>query len=258
MSHVVEDLREFRARDPASSRSEAGVRTPDDGMPEEQSVANTRPGSSASTERHLLALQFALINLTALAFLAAAYLQGWLSAIVRADGTGMTIAIFGVFIGGLAVCGYKIRAIGCELNCVRNFNPCRRSWATIYLAEVAGRGSGSRSITASALRVKIAERIVVVRYLSNSLVLLGLIGTVLGFIIALGGVDPKAAGDVQAITPMVTTLIHGMSVALYTTLVGAVLSLWLTVNYRLLAGGAVKLATELVALGEENARHRLL
>ena len=94
------------------------------------------------------------------------------------------------------------------------------------------------------------------RQVAASLVLLGLIGTVLGFVIALSGVNPETAGDVRAIAPMVTALISGMSVALYTTLVGAVLHLWLMVNYRFLAGGAVKLATSLVSLGEANAEPR--
>jgi hypothetical protein len=38
---------------------------------------------------------------------------------------------------------------------------------------------------------------------------------VIGFIIALSGVDPATAGDVNAIGPMVSALIGGMSVALY-------------------------------------------
>ncbi len=84
--------------------------------------------------------------------------------------------------------------------------------------------------------------------------LLGLIGTVLGFIIALSGVDPQAVAEVHQVAPMVSQLIGGMSVALYTTLVGSVLSLWLIVNYHILAGGAVKLLTGLVRLGEANAR----
>jgi hypothetical protein len=52
---------------------------------------------------------------------------------------------------------------------------------------------------------------------------------------------------------MVSTLIEGMSTALFTTLVGAVLNVWLMVNYHLLAGGTVKLITALVELGEEHA-----
>ncbi len=208
--------------------------------------------------RHRLLFEFALLNLAASALLAAAYMQGRIGTILAADSTGLTVAIFSVFLGGFVVTAGKLRSISCELNCVRNFDPCKRSLATRYLSEVAGRGAGSRAITAAALRMKLVERIVIVRHLASSLVLLGLIGTVLGFIIALSGVDPDQAGDVRSVAPMVSELIRGMSIALYTTLVGSVLNLWLMVNYRLLASGAVRLAIELIALGESNARPRVL
>jgi hypothetical protein len=45
-----------------------------------------------------------------------------------------------------------------------------------------------------------------------------------------------------------------MSIALYTTLVGSLLHLWLMVNVRLLEGGTVKLLTATVELGERHAR----
>ena len=83
---------------------------------------------------------------------------------------------------------------------------------------------------------------------------LGLIGTVVGFIIALSGIDPANAADVDSITPMIATLIDGMSVALYTTLVGAILNLWLMINYHILASGTVNLITSLVEFGEANGR----
>jgi biopolymer transport protein ExbB/TolQ len=81
-------------------------------------------------------------------------------------------------------------------------------------------------------------------------VILGLIGTVLGFIIALSGVNPETAADVSSIGPMVSTLIDGMSVALYTTLLGAVLNVWLMLDYRILESGAVRLLTAIVERGE--------
>lgn len=205
---------------------------------------------------YLLALQYVVSNIAAAALLGAVYAQGWVTTIVVADTTGLTVGIFAVFLGGLAWCARKVWMISREINCVRSFDPCKDSWATRYLEEVHGRGAGSRAITGSALRVRLASQISGVRHVANSLVLLGLIGTVLGFVIALSGVDPASAGDVRAIGPMVAKLIQGMSVALYTTLVGAVLSLWLTVNYHILSGGAVKLATDLIALGEANARTR--
>ncbi|MEQ8805654.1 MAG: MotA/TolQ/ExbB proton channel family protein, partial [Rhodospirillales bacterium] len=91
------------------------------------------------------------------------------------------------------------------------------------------------------LRLTLSNRIVVVRHIANALVLLGLIGTVIGFIIALSGVDPTAASDANKVGAMVATLISGMSVALNTTLVGSVLYVWLIVNHRILATGTVRL-----------------
>jgi biopolymer transport protein ExbB/TolQ len=114
-----------------------------------------------------------------------------------------------------------------------------------------GRPAESRAILASTLRLKLSQRAGIIRHVAGSLVLLGLIGTVIGFIIALSGVDPEQASDVSSVTPMVSTLIEGMSTALYTTLVGAVLNIWLLINYHLLAGGTVKLIASLVELGEE-------
>jgi biopolymer transport protein ExbB/TolQ len=108
-------------------------------------------------------------------------------------------------------------------------------------------------MVASALKLKLVTRISIVRHIGNSLVVLGLIGTVIGFIIALSGVDPETVGDVKAVGPMVSTLIQGMSVALYTTLVGAVLNIWLMINYQLLAGGTANLIASIVESGESHA-----
>ena len=49
------------------------------------------------------------------------------------------------------------------------------------------------------------------------------------------------------------TLLHGMAMALFKTLVGSVLNVWLMVNYRLLESGATHLITRLVETGERDA-----
>ena len=59
--------------------------------------------------------------------------------------------------------------------------------------------------------------------------------------------------DVKNVGPMVSTLIQGMSIALYTTLIGAILNIWLLVNYRILATGTVSLINAIVELGEKHA-----
>ena len=100
---------------------------------------------------------------------------------------------------------------------------------------------------------ELTDRIVSVRHIANTLIFLGLIGTVIGFIIALSAVDPNIAADAENVASVIATLIDGMSIALNTTLVGATLYLWLTVNYRVLTSGTVSLIAEVVFIGERRA-----
>ena len=204
--------------------------------------------------RYLLLPRFILANMIALALVGAAAGQGWINALLVADEGGLVRAIVAIFLVGLVWSAQRAAQLSRGLNDLERFASVPGAPAPAYLDAVAGRAAESRAILASSLRLKLASRIGPIRHLANSLVLLGLIGTVIGFIIALAGVRPEVASDVGAIGPMVSTLIGGMSVALYTTLVGSLLHLWLMVNVRLLEGGTVKLLTATVELGEHHAR----
>lgn len=67
-----------------------------------------------------------------------------------------------------------------------------------------------------------------VRWLANSLVFLGLIGTVLGFIVALSSIDPEQSTDIDKVRETIGFLVAGMGTALQTTLIGSVGYLWLS------------------------------
>ena len=179
-------------------------------------------------------------------------MRGWLDTVVAADQTGLTFVISGVFVVGLAVCGLKVWRTGSETAAALAAQPVKGTWAALYLDAIDGRDSGARAIVASTLRLRLADWIAVIRHFANALVLLGLIGTVIGFVIALSGVDPATASDIKSISPMISELLAGMAVALYTTLAGAVLNLWLMINHRLLAGATTRLATSLVERGEDD------
>jgi hypothetical protein len=208
----------------------------------------------AAAQRYLLLMRFAVLNLVALALLGAAWLKGWVGFVMQADTTQLVLIIALVFAYGLVSCAHKVLLTTVEINQVRDPRRYPGSRVASYLESIRGRDGHARALCASALKLKLASRIASIRHLANSLVLLGLIGTVIGFIIALSGVDAEAAADVSSIGPMVTVLISGMSVALHTTLVGAVLNIWLMINYRLLEGGTVTLVTAIVELGERDAR----
>jgi MotA/TolQ/ExbB proton channel family len=210
--------------------------------------------SDAAGSRYVLALRFLVINVVAVALLGAAWLKGWVDLILAGDSTHQVLLIAAVFAYGLASCGRKILITSLELDQAREPRLSSPSRVRNYLDSIRGHDSQSRAISASALRMRLMSRIGSIRHVGNSLVFLGLLGTVIGFIMALSGVDAQAAADVESIAPMVTTLIGGMSVALYTTLVGAVLNIWLMINYRLLESGTIALFTAIVELGERHAR----
>jgi hypothetical protein len=180
-------------------------------------------------------------------------MHGLVDLVLISDPTHLATTIFIVFLAGLGICARKIWQTSRDLNLIRDLDPLKPSSARTYLTQLRGHSADSRSLLASNLRLKLSHRIGIIRNFANSLVILGLIGTVIGFIIALSGVDPENASDISAVTPMVSTLVDGMSTALYTTLVGAVLNIWLMTNYHVLATGTVKLITGLIEMGEAHA-----
>ena len=188
----------------------------------------------------LLWSRFAAINLFGAAGLALAWMNGWIDTIIRADSSRICIIIFLLFLAGLVAVAWRIEKVTVELDHIERGRGGRLDAFRHAIAT-----SGSANAT-RALELRLFGRIVFIRQIGNALVMLGLIGTVVGFVEALNGVNPGQASDANAIGSMVGTMIHGMGVALYTTLVGSVLNLWLTANYQLLATGTANLAAALI------------
>jgi hypothetical protein len=158
--------------------------------------------------------RFLVVNIAALALLVGAWLKGWLGMVVAADRSYMTLVIIGVFVFGLYLCGSRM--IGLSRFVARLKHPA--------LSEPR--------------RTVLLMRIGVVRHIANNLVLLGLIGTVLGFVIAFAGIEPGMIGDTDMAAGMITQVVDGMGVALYTTLVGAIAHIWLYGCYKILEHAA--------------------
>ena len=200
--------------------------------------------------RYVLVLRFALVNIVGAALLAAAWLQGWLNGLSDRTTLILSAIVFAVFLYGLALCGFKIWQTSTALNDLKSGGQTALARAAQYFSGTGPAKKGWSGDQIAMLRLKMSHKIQIVRQIANMLVFLGLIGTVIGFIIALSGVKPEAVSQAESVATMVATLIRGMSVALYTTLLGAVLNVWLNVNHRILATGTVNLIGEIVALGE--------
>ena len=193
---------------------------------------------------HLLVLRFALVNVVGCGLAAAVYFQHWLDPALAGDTRWLSLAIVGVFLYGLVLCAFKVHRVGQALERMRVARAVEAPW-------LAGLAPVDAHLRPQVLRLRLLDQIAVVRHVAGSLVFLGLVGTVIGFIVALSGVDPDVTASVDKVGPMVTTLIKGMSIALYTTLIGAVLHVWLMIGYRMLATASFDLYDAVIDLGEQ-------
>lgn len=204
----------------------------------EQLKSSTHKGNPY---RSLLLLRYFLLNVVAFALLGVAWSQGYVTKVVNADQTYLSVVIFLVFVVGLVLCTQKLWQTNSEIDALKS----PQGINSPAIAHLLSSQQNTAMAISGSMRLRLSHRISVIRHLGNTLVLLGLIGTVLGFIIALSGVDPDKASDVDAIAPMVSTLIQGMSTALYTTLIGSIFNVWLMANFQMLSSGTVQLISDI-------------
>ena len=201
--------------------------------------------------KYLLILRYSLINLVGLVFLFVLITQGYVSKAIKADITNMVIVILTLFSVGFILAAYRTFWLSRELNYsyLKILPP--NSIARDFLQNSKKLDASSRNNLAASLRIKLSSKINYIKFMANTLVILGLIGTVIGFIIALSGVDGSVSRNPEEVSKMVSTLIQGMSVALYTTLVGSICSVWLNICYQIMSTGANNLLSKIIELGEK-------
>ena len=201
--------------------------------------------------KYLLILRYSLINLVGLVFLFVLITQGYVSKAIKADITNMVIVILALFSVGFILAAYRTFWLSRELNYsyLKVLPP--NSIAKGFLQNSKKLDASSRNNLAASLRIKLSSKINYIKFMANTLVILGLIGTVIGFIIALSGVDGSVSSNPEEVSKMVSTLIQGMSVALYTTLVGSICSVWLNICYQIMSTGANNLLSKIIELGEK-------
>jgi len=73
-----------------------------------------------------------------------------------------------------------------------------------------------------------------VQWLATHVVRIGLLGTVVGLIIAFSAAGQSGSANPDEIKPLIAAVVNGMYVSLYATLLGISTNLWLKINLRLL------------------------
>ena len=105
--------------------------------------------------------------------------------------------------------------------------------------EMLGAGSGAWNDKLKGV-IKRIIKLRSIKLAADTMSMLGIIGTVVGFIVAFAVQDPSALMDVDVGSMAATVLgmVKGMSIALYTTLTGAVLGVWTTWNWAMIKDAA--------------------
>lgn len=156
----------------------------------------------------LLLYRLIVLNVTALAILAWASAQGWVQEVVMKDDSRISFAIIALFVIGMISLLNRAKKVSAILDQVKT-------------GEITQEVDSGKFIAKSAHLSDI----------SQWLVSLGLIGTVIGFAVALVELGNMNLGA-GAAALSISGVIQGLRIAVYTTITGSVLGLWFEINLR--------------------------
>jgi biopolymer transport protein ExbB/TolQ len=144
--------------------------------------------------------------------------------------------------------------------------PLRSSLPVDYLRSILLRYQGNRSVTELQLEHTQLADILAERargqhemgwFISGLSLKLGLLGTVIGFVMMLGSVTTMESLDLSDIQGVLSRMTLGMGVALNTTLVGLTANVLLGFQYLMLDRGADKLVSNTVHYAQTSVIPRL-
>lgn len=200
-----------------------------------------------------LLYKWLVINSFAALLVYVAWLRDWIDLVIESDASYLSIVIGLVFVVFWLTSSFHILAINREVGMFAN--GAKTGVGADYYLRLRRKGANfagekiDQGLLASTLRARMFMPIQIVAYVANVLILLGLIGTVVGFVIAVNGLGDSIAGgtNIERVQGVLGQIVNGMGVALFTTLVGAVLGgLWLQIHYQLLTRAAGGLVVDIV------------
>ena len=173
--------------------------------------------------KNLLMYRFILFNSLMAGLMAWLASKGYISLVVASDPTGISLGIAAMF----AMAGVATVVQAWKITKEKN-------------AHKEGRYT-AKDKAKRLIKIRRIERV------SDSMALVGLVGTLVGFIIAFATSDPAALLNASEVGAGVATMMQGMGIALYTTLTGAVLGGWTGENY-----GMLKEAVDILEVDEND------
>ena len=169
------------------------------------------------------------------------------------DPTKITFLIALFFIGGTIHCGIRANYLSDQLNAIADIEDKIISWESDdslpsqFLKTITkslegqtlnGEQSADNALLAEVFADQAHAQHEIGWFFTSLLVKLGLLGTVIGFVLMLGPLSTLKSFDIADVQGILTSMTAGMGVALNTTLVGLLGSMLLSFQYLLLDRGA--------------------
>jgi hypothetical protein len=160
-----------------------------------------------------------IANFAGACFVAWAWVMGYVTRLLAADGAHMTLVIGAVFAYGLAATFWFGSAVDARLK--------QNMWC-----------GGERALAHAGLQRNTAH----LHDLFTALLMLGVVGNAIGFLSAFGGIDIASLTTPEGMRAAGAQLLAGSGTAFGSTIVGLTLALWTMVNLRILATAIDRLA----------------
>jgi len=211
--------------------------------------------------------------------LAVCWNEGLLALLHYSDRSHICLVIGLLYVVGCAHCGRRARLVSREIDHVRRLDSALGDGPAVVTVTATGlqvgghaiartsilgehlvvlsRRSGTPAVASSDAEPSTALATLVARakasndlgwFLIDVLLKLGLLGTIVGFILMLGSVADTTSLDVNTMQKVLKQMSNGMGTALYTTLAGLVGSMVLGLQYLIVDKGADTLIERILRL----------
>ncbi len=170
------------------------------------------------------------------------------------DPTKITFLIALFFLGGTIHCGFRAKYLSRQLNAIIDIEDRLTAWQvddslpSDFLKAITKNLQGQNfydekktpdnALLAEVFAEEAHAQHEIGWFFTSLLVKLGLLGTVIGFVLMLGPLSTLKSFDIADVQGILTSMTAGMGVALNTTLVGLLGSMLLSFQYLLLDRGA--------------------
>lgn len=231
-------------------------------------------GENGAYPVHALLMQWLIFATVLAVSLWIAWQHQLVQDVVRTDPTGLSLVIAAIFFGGTAHCAARSLFLSSQLNELGALvagasglrldgdrlrlgeRPVKRSLVSDYVAGVWRRqlSAGGASRFEDVLVEKATGTHETGWFFAGLLVKLGLLGTVIGFILMLTSVSGSLSFDPSEVHVLFSEMTRGMRVALDTTLVGLLGTMLLGFQYLMLDRGADRLLSNTVSFAERLCR----